>query len=108
MEKDLQVFSQQFAELTVSDLRKIMRGDAVMNCDLEREIQSLAGLNEEIKNWLGSEPQYANFYHFFDKLLAKRMPFKHAFTAAQIFCESRGYKIPLRYQVRCHMRAGKQ
>ncbi len=108
MEKQLQVFCQAFADLTVSDLRKIMSGDAVMNCEQEYEIQCLAGLNEEIKTWLGSEPQYANFYHFFDKLHAKRMPFKHAFTAAQVFCESRGYKVPLRYQVRCHIRAGKQ
>lgn len=107
MEKELQVFCKQFSDLTVSDLMLIMSGEATTNLELKHEVQLFASLKKEIDAWLGSEPQYANFYRFFDKLLARRMPFKHAFAASQVYCESRGYEIPLRYLARRRMRAGK-
>lgn len=79
-----------------------------MPVELREEVAKITGLKKEIDAWLNSEPQYANFYLFFDKLQAKRMPFNHAFAAAQVYCESRGYDIPLKYQARRRMRAGKQ
>lgn len=96
-----------FLDLKVSDLHRILRDGIPEDMNIDETVYCFEMLKKAIDAYLSTDPQYASFYCFFDQLLAKKLPFKYAFEAAQVFCESRGFEIPLRYQARRRMRATK-